>query len=156
MHSLVISFCIFPMLGNPAVADPGEGPRRPAPLIFRPKWGPKGRKKIFWRRPPPLSQSLDDRPSPLIWRSGSVTVQDILGFWTPRRILYSRYWIPIFSSGTWILDSKSLWDSGFLERYWYSRFQSPGFQIPRFSQILASASKIFLDSGIRIQLHGAK
>ena len=25
-----------------------------APLIFRPNWGPKGRKKIFWRPPPPL------------------------------------------------------------------------------------------------------
>ena len=32
------------------VADPGEGPRGPAPhpLIFRPNWGPKGRKSFFW------------------------------------------------------------------------------------------------------------
>ena len=40
------------------VADPGVGPgaRGPAPLIFRPNWGPKGRKKFFWRlRPPSLS-----------------------------------------------------------------------------------------------------
>ena len=31
------------------VADPGEGPRGPAPhpLIFRPNWGPKGRKSFF-------------------------------------------------------------------------------------------------------------
>ena len=31
------------------------------PLIFRPKWGPKGRKKIFFEAgvPPPLSQRLD-------------------------------------------------------------------------------------------------
>ena len=31
------------------------------PLIFRPKWGPKGRKKIFFEAgvPPPLSQDLD-------------------------------------------------------------------------------------------------
>ena len=36
-----------------AVADPGEGPGGPGPLIFRPKWGPKGRKKFFWRPPPP-------------------------------------------------------------------------------------------------------
>ena len=37
-------------------AHPGEGPGGPAPpLIFRPKWGPKDRKKIFWgRSPPPL------------------------------------------------------------------------------------------------------
>ena len=31
-------------------------------LIFRPNWGPKGRKKLFWILPPPpptLSQDLD-------------------------------------------------------------------------------------------------
>ena len=46
-----------------------------APLIFRPKWGPKGWKKFFCRPGPPLSQGLDDRPPPpLIWReSGSAT-----------------------------------------------------------------------------------
>ena len=49
-----------------AVADPGEGP----PLIFRPNWGPKGRKNIFSRPGPryirvwmtgplPLSEGLD-------------------------------------------------------------------------------------------------
>ena len=34
------------------VADPGDAP---PPLIFRPHWGPKGRKKVFWRplAPPP-------------------------------------------------------------------------------------------------------
>ena len=38
-----------------------------SPLIFRPKWGPKGRKKYFWQRPPSLSQSLDGQipPPPL-------------------------------------------------------------------------------------------
>ena len=42
-----------------------EGPGGPAPLIFRPKWGPKGGKKFFWRPPPPhLYQGLDDRPTP--------------------------------------------------------------------------------------------
>ena len=59
------------------VADPGEGPEGPGvPLIFRPKWGPKGRKKLFWRPgPPPLSQGLADPPLPPapIWRSGSGT-----------------------------------------------------------------------------------
>ena len=41
-----------------AVADPGEGPGEPtpAPLSFRPNWGPKGQKKFLWR---PLSQGLD-------------------------------------------------------------------------------------------------
>ena len=42
----------------------------------------------------------------------------------------SRYWIPVFVSGTWILDSNRLWDSEFLELY--SGFHSsPGFRIPR-------------------------
>ena len=36
--------------------------RSRAPLIFRPKWGLKGRKKFFGDRPP-LSQALDDRPT---------------------------------------------------------------------------------------------
>ena len=48
-----------------------------AHLMFRPKWGPKGRKKIFWRPPlPSLFRGLDDRPaSPTLfsWRSGSAT-----------------------------------------------------------------------------------
>ena len=58
-----------------AVADPGEGRGEPAPLIFIPKWGPKGRKKNFETAPPPLSQGLDDRPtpSPIIWRSRFAT-----------------------------------------------------------------------------------
>ena len=42
---------------NP-VADPGEGPREPAPppppLIFRPNWGPKGRKNSFGDRAAPF------------------------------------------------------------------------------------------------------
>jgi len=37
----------------------------PTPLIFRPNWAPKGRKKKFGDRPPPLSQGLNDRPPPL-------------------------------------------------------------------------------------------
>ena len=50
----------------------GLGGSASPPLIFRPDWGPKGRKKFFGDRPPPpppppptpLSQGLDDR-SPL-------------------------------------------------------------------------------------------
>ena len=42
-----------------AVTDPGEGPG--TPLIFKPKWNPKGQKNFFGDRPPPppaLSQGL--------------------------------------------------------------------------------------------------
>ena len=43
---------------------------------------------------------------------------------TPR-IPESKYWIPVFVSGTWILDSNRWWDSGIFELY--SGFQIPGF-----------------------------
>ena len=56
-------------------------------------------------------------------------IQDILG-----------YWIPVFVSGTWILDSNRQWDSGILEMY--SGFQSPGFRLPL--------------ANFRITLHAAK
>ena len=51
------------------VADPGEGP---APLIFRPKGGPKGRKRIFLETapPPPYLRIWMTWP-PLTSRSGS-------------------------------------------------------------------------------------
>ena len=43
-------------------------------LIFRPNWGPKGRKNFFWGdRPSPPYLSIWMTGSPLIWRSGSVT-----------------------------------------------------------------------------------
>ena len=48
-------------LGRSRIYNSGEsrGETRGAPpLIFRPNWGPKGRKKLFLR-PPPLSQGLD-------------------------------------------------------------------------------------------------
>ena len=52
------------------VVDPGEGPGgAQAPLIFRPKWGPKSRKKTFLRLGPHLIST-----PPLIWRSGSATL----------------------------------------------------------------------------------
>ena len=68
------------LLGATAVADPEEGPGGPgSPLIFKPNWGPKGGKKIFWDQDP-LFQGLDDRPPPrpLIWKSGSA-----IGLWYP-------------------------------------------------------------------------
>ena len=45
----------------------------PAPHIFRPKWGPKDRKKISWRPlpPPPIISGPDWPGPPLIWRPGS-------------------------------------------------------------------------------------
>ena len=52
-----------------AVEDPEEGPGGGlAPSIFRPNWGLKGPKKIFWETaspPPPLPKDLDDFPSSL-------------------------------------------------------------------------------------------
>ena len=54
-----------------------RGPGAPgSPLIFRPNWGPKSRKKSFWDRAPPLI-SVSGWPAPLplpfIWSSGSAT-----------------------------------------------------------------------------------
>ena len=45
----------------------------PAPLIFRRKWGPDGRKHFFWSRAPPYFRVWMTAPLPLIWRSGSAT-----------------------------------------------------------------------------------
>ena len=51
----------------------GRGPgAHPPPLIFRPKWDPKGRTNFFWDRVPLISGSGWPGP-PLIWRSGSAT-----------------------------------------------------------------------------------
>ena len=49
-----------------AVADQRRSLGGPdSPLIFRPNWGSKGRKKkFFWHRIAPLSQGLDDRTPP--------------------------------------------------------------------------------------------
>ena len=45
----------------------GTCPPPPAPaFIFGPNWGPKGRKKTFWRPSPSLSQGLDDPPPPYL------------------------------------------------------------------------------------------
>ena len=55
----------------------GLGGRAPPPLMFRPKWGPKGqRKNFFWGHPPPYLRvwmTGSPHPSPLIWRPGSTT-----------------------------------------------------------------------------------
>ena len=43
-----------------SLADPGEGPGEPPPLIFRPNWGLKGQKEFFGDRasPPFISRSV--------------------------------------------------------------------------------------------------
>ena len=43
----------------------------PAPLIFRPNWGPKSRKNIFGTPSLPLISGSGWPPPPFIWRSGS-------------------------------------------------------------------------------------
>ena len=50
-----------------SVADPGEGPGGPGPTLFLDQNEVRRAEKIFFwdRAPPPLSQSLDDRASPL-------------------------------------------------------------------------------------------
>ena len=68
LHHLIVPLAwdnLQPVIKNNSikplpVADPGEGSRG---LIFRPNWGPKGRKKVFTATaPPPLPNGLDDRP----------------------------------------------------------------------------------------------
>ena len=74
---------------KPFTSDRSRGGARgarpsPPPLIFRPNWGPKGRKNFFWRPSPPLSQNLNYHPPPtplpLIWRYGSAIVHSICVF----------------------------------------------------------------------------
>ena len=65
-----------------------------------------------------------------LYRDSSVSIvatcegiQDSTGFCISRsKIPDSRHWIPVFVSGTWIVDCNRLWSSG---------FQSPGFRIPQ-------------------------
>ena len=67
-------------------------------------------------------------------------IQDSLGFWTP-------------GTGFWILCQWNL-DSGFLDLY--SGFHSHGFRIPEAKLLYPIFHELnFLDSGIRIPLHGA-
>ena len=47
-----------------SVADLGEKPGGPAPLIFRPNWGPKGRKQNLGRPPPPTCIRVAPPPPP--------------------------------------------------------------------------------------------
>ena len=69
-NGLTLSFCY-------SVADPGEG----APLIFRPNWGPKGRKKNFWRPSPAYLR---------VWMTAA-----------PPPISYLKVWIRYWYSLPW-------------------------------------------------------
>ena len=86
-----------------AVADLGEVPGwAPPHLIFRPNWGPKSRKKFFWRPPPALSQGLDDQ-APLISGSGWLGPPLSQGL-DDRASLYLRVWMtgpPLISGSGW-------------------------------------------------------
>ena len=57
------------LLGIFSDGSRGRDPGGPPPLIFRPKWGPKGLKKV-WDRCPPSSQGLDDSPPPPVLSKG--------------------------------------------------------------------------------------
>ena len=48
---------------------------RPPPVMFRPNWGPRGRKKFFWDRASPCLRiwMTAHPPPPIIWRSGCTT-----------------------------------------------------------------------------------
>ena len=77
----VFSTCISRIhsVSAKTVLDSSGGSRRGAlgpshPLIFRPNWGPKGRKKVLRDRSPLFSGSGWLSSSPLIWRSESATV----------------------------------------------------------------------------------
>ena len=65
----------IPLDGPRPVANPGEGFEGPgpSPLIFRPNWGPKGRKNNFLYRPPSPYLRVWMNGSPFLWRSGSST-----------------------------------------------------------------------------------
>ena len=46
-------------LGYISVADPGEGPGGPTPLVFRPNEAQRAEKFFFGGQGPPLSEGLD-------------------------------------------------------------------------------------------------
>ena len=71
-----------------SVAHPGKAPGGPVPLIFRPKWGPKGRKNVFVDRPSPFSKGLDYSPPPLMSDVRQLEVSPFSFF----KILLNKYY----------------------------------------------------------------
>ena len=145
-------FCFF--LRIPSYSGWSRGGTRGGrpPLLLDQTKAQRVEKKIFKTALPPYFSGAGWLPFP------------------PPPAPYLKVWTRHCPGQSWILDStpdsvfqvldsslcQGNLDSGFRELYWYSGFQSPGFQIPRFSHISDSTSKNFLDSGIRIPLHGAK
>ena len=66
-----------------------QGRGLPPTFIFRPNWGPKGRKKFFWD-PRPTPPPSPPPPPSLTWRSGSATGNYHLAYPTGRQNL--RAW----------------------------------------------------------------
>ena len=59
------------------VANPGN-PGGPLSLIFRPNWGPKGWKNVFWRLPPPPLISGTPLPPHLkVWIRDWLKTKDV-------------------------------------------------------------------------------
>ena len=82
--------------GN-SVADPGEGPGGPAPLISRLNWGSKGRKLFLDPPPPPpLSKGLDDRTLTLSqgldpawhWKHSVAYIRHVSALWRHAYLLF--------------------------------------------------------------------
>ena len=72
-----------------SVADQGQAPGGPAPHIFRPNGGPKGRKNVFWRPPhPPFLRVWIIAPPPLMSDARQLEVSPFFFF----KILLIKYY----------------------------------------------------------------
>ena len=73
VFSLLVVYCSLFLSGT---SRGGEGGPAPPPLIFRPKWTPKGQKHFFETSPspPPSYLRVWMTGLALFWRSGSATV----------------------------------------------------------------------------------
>ena len=80
--------------------------------------------------------------SPYLWNASPHLRESKTFLYSGFHAADSRYCIPVFDSGTCILDSSRYWDSGLLELFsGFHKQNFPGLQIPQ--------AKNFLDSGIR-------
>ena len=74
-------------------AEPGEKPGAPPLLIFRPKWGPKGRKNFFGRPFPPLLISGSGWPPPSLISGSGWPPPSYLRVWMTAPPPYLRVWM---------------------------------------------------------------